>query len=157
MNCNDDEDRYEMTSEQYDWWDKIIEQLQENSNKIYEIESNLYGDDLESFRFNLDENSNANDLEWHVRSVKEFLNEWVTKINYRILINEPNNSALVKEFDNFKEAFAAFKELDVNDLEDEQEYELLQVDSYGDTVDWTDDILTSVGHRLGWITKSKNS
>jgi hypothetical protein len=78
----DEEGFYHMTEDDYNWWKDIIEKHQANDNRIVEIERNIeggygeYDEKLEAFRQELYQNSNADDLEYHVRAVAEFLDEY---------------------------------------------------------------------------------
>ena len=72
------------------------------------------------------------------------------------LLNENGNNNIINEFDNLQEAFESYSKLDVNDLEDEQEYELVKYDESNTALDWQDEELKSINQPLGlWVTKSK--
>lgn len=72
------------------------------------------------------------------------------------LLNENGNNTIISEFDNLKEAFESYNNLDVNDLEDEQEYELVKYSNDNSAIDWEDSELESINQPLGvWVTKSK--
>ena len=72
------------------------------------------------------------------------------------LLNENGNNNIINEFDNLQEAFESYNKLDVNDLEDEQEYELVKYDDDNTALDWEDSELNSINQPLGtWVTKYK--
>ncbi len=72
------------------------------------------------------------------------------------LLNENGNNNIINEFDNLQEAFESYNKLDVNDLEDEQEYELVKYDEDNTALDWEYSELNSINQPLGtWVTKSK--
>lgn len=72
------------------------------------------------------------------------------------LLNDNGNNSIIKEFTSLKCAFISYKELNVNDLEDGQEYELCKYDEYNNALDWSNEELASIGNKLNtWVTKAK--
>ena len=71
------------------------------------------------------------------------------------LLNENGNNIIINEFDNLQEAFESYSKLDVNDLEEEQEYELVKYDEDNTALDWEDTELKSINQPMNqWVTKS---
>lgn len=75
-------------------------------------------------------------------------------IKFVTLLNENGNNNIINEFNKLKVAFESYKKLDVNDLLDDQEYELAKYDEDNIALDWEDEELKSINQPLGsWITK----
>ena len=68
------------------------------------------------------------------------------------------NTKIKTEFDDLKDAYNAFKKLDVNsfDFEEGHEYELCKIVD-GEHTDWSDEELKSINQPLNsWVIKSQN-
>jgi hypothetical protein len=77
-------------------------------------------------------------------------------MKFVIILNENVNNNIINEFDNLQEAFDYYNKLDLNDLEDEQEYELIKYNEDNTALDWEDSELNSINQPLGtWVIKSK--
>lgn len=71
----DAEGIYHMDKADYDWWINIIDIVEDNDNRITEIERELYGDDLDNFRNDLYEYVGSSDLDVEAERTRKFLNE----------------------------------------------------------------------------------
>lgn len=71
------------------------------------------------------------------------------------ILTENGDNNIINEFDDLQEAFESYNKLDVNDLEDEQAYELIKFDENNAALDWEDSELASINQPLGaWVIKS---
>lgn len=76
-------------------------------------------------------------------------------MKYVTLLNENGDNKIINQFDNIQEAFNSFKELNVNDLQDGQEYELAKYDENNVALNWDNEELDAINQPLGsWVTKS---
>ena len=69
------------------------------------------------------------------------------------------NAKIKTEFDDLKDAYNAFKKLDVNsfDFKEGHEYELCKIVD-GEHTDWSDEELKSINQPLNtWITKTQKA
>jgi len=77
-------------------------------------------------------------------------------MKYVTLLNENGGNKIIKEFNNIQKAFNSYKELNVNELIDGQEYELAKYDENNVALNWDDEELKAINQPLGsWVTKSK--
>lgn len=74
-NYNRDEERYEMLGEDIDWWQNIIDGLNEIEDLKEQAEDILSYDDFEDLKRKLEDEGNADDLECHVSILTKILNE----------------------------------------------------------------------------------
>lgn len=73
-----------------------------------------------------------------------------------ILSDENGNSRIIDEFDNLIDAFESYNRLNVNDLEDKEEYELIKYNEDNTAIEWEDYELISINQPLRvWVIKSK--
>jgi hypothetical protein len=76
-------------------------------------------------------------------------------MKYVTLLNENGDNKIINQFDNIQEAFNSFEELNVNDLQDGQEYELAKYDENNVALNWDNEELDAINQPLGsWVTKS---
>jgi len=76
-------------------------------------------------------------------------------MKYVTLLNENGDNKIINQFDNIQEAFNSFEELNVNDLQDGQEYELAKYDENNVALNWDNEELDATNQPLGsWVTKS---
>lgn len=77
-------------------------------------------------------------------------------MKYVTLLNDNGTNTIINEFTNLNSAFESFNTLDVEDLEDNQEYELAKYDEDNQVLDWEDSELISLNQPLNqWVTKAK--
>lgn len=77
-------------------------------------------------------------------------------MKYVTLLNDNGTNTIINEFTNLNSAFESFNTLDVEDLEDNQEYELAKYDEDNQVLDWEDSELVSLNQPLNqWVTKAK--
>ena len=77
-------------------------------------------------------------------------------MKYVTLLNENGGNKIIKEFNNIQKSFNSYKELNVNELIDGQEYELAKYDENNVALNWDDEELKAINQPLGsWVTKSK--
>jgi len=76
-------------------------------------------------------------------------------MKYVTLLNENGDNKIINQFDNIQEAFNSFEELNANDLQDGQEYELAKYDENNVALNWDNEELDAINQPLGsWVTKS---
>ena len=72
-----------------------------------------------------------------------------------LVLNENGDNQIINEYDNLQEAFDAYEKLDVENLEEGQQYEVVKYDENNMALDWEDDELISINQPTGsWVTKS---
>lgn len=77
-------------------------------------------------------------------------------MKYVTLLNDNGTNTIINEFTNLNSAFESFNTLDVEDLEDNQEYELAKYDEENQVLDWEDSELVSLNQPLNqWVIKAK--
>lgn len=77
-------------------------------------------------------------------------------MKYVTLLNDNGTNTIINEFTNLNSAFESFNTLDVEDLEDNQEYELAKYDEDNQVLDWEDSELISLNQPLNqWVIKAK--
>lgn len=76
-------------------------------------------------------------------------------MKYVTLLNENGDNKIINQFDNIQEAFNSFEGLNVNNLQDGQEYELAKYDENNVALNWDNEELDAINQPLGsWVTKS---
>jgi len=76
-------------------------------------------------------------------------------MKYVTLLNENGDNKIINQFDNIQEAFNSFEKLNVNDLQDGQEYELAKYGENNVALNWDNEELDAINQPLGsWVTKS---
>lgn len=89
LNYNREEERYEMTSEDYDWWSNTIEGLNKIDDLTEEAKDLLSVEDFQDLQEKLYQNADGNDHEKHIASLTAILNE-VLKKDTNEIKNKPS-------------------------------------------------------------------
>lgn len=139
---------------------------QEKFNQVSSVDLSYASKSIYNGSFDGNVEIQLKDNSTHVSDGQHGVNDWNDEFGFVVVEKEEvkyvhlllpgnGNNRILAEFEDLEIAFDKFDDLDEDELEDGESYELAKYDEYNCALDWTSEELELIGQPNNeWITKS---